>query len=351
MQNAHTEFEFSAMTVLSRENIDSYGFEAQPAVLSGRVQHMTDPCKLAQSFPPHFDGAVLFLPGLAFTVPKELGTADRPLFAFRTHLFAFYLLRQLKQVLKRAKGHVHLVWPDEMALLSAPFGSAGVEMTQLLVSCGCVPQDPMFDMGRLEADALTPFVFGEVKESTEIPDWMEGVNIQSFTMDRDAIPVPLSVALLLHPEVGYTSIKDGRSSASPVAVAAAAATATGEADDRPSLMLVYPTSGWSSSATERGTGMASRSMVNDWMFTPSIQSGISVLSFTSPKTKGVSASASSLPMSNMGSWGTQPHETSSCVISTPALPKGALRSAISSGHTRWTWPFALFSTCFSCLSR
>ncbi|CAK0844455.1 unnamed protein product, partial [Prorocentrum cordatum] len=110
------------------------------------------------------------------------------------------------------------------ALLSAPFGSAGVEMTQLLVSCGCVPQDPMFDMGRLEADALTPFVFGEVKESTEIPDWMEGVNIQSFTMDRDAIPVPLSVALLLHPEVGYTSIKDGRSSASPVAVAAAAAT-------------------------------------------------------------------------------------------------------------------------------
>mmetsp|Transcript_74197 Transcript_74197/g.210065 ORF Transcript_74197/g.210065 Transcript_74197/m.210065 type:complete len:328 (+) Transcript_74197:103-1086(+) len=138
---------------------------------------------------------------------------------------------------------------------------------------------------------------------------------------------------------------------SATTVAAAAATATGEADDRPSLMLVYPTSGWSSSATERGTGMASRSMVNDWMFTPSIQSGISVLSFTSPKTKGVSASASSLPMSNMGSWGTQPHETSSCVISTPALPKGALRSAISSGHTRWTWPFALFSTCFSCLSR
>jgi hypothetical protein len=36
------------------------------------------------------------------------------------------------------------------------------------------------------------------------------------------------VALLLHPEVGYTTIKDGRSSASPVAVAAAAATAVAD---------------------------------------------------------------------------------------------------------------------------
>lgn len=206
MQEAYPDVEFTVASVLSRQNIEAYNFDPLPQLLRGRIRHMVDPCRVGKNFrQQEFDGIVLFLPGLSFMVPKELGTADRPLFAYRTHLFAFHVIRHAKLVLK-VEGKLHLVWPDETGLMTSPCGAAGIEMTQLLEFCGCRPIEPMFSIEKLPEGYFMPFLFGEIPEET--PEWLSGLSICSFSIDKNPVSIPLSVALLLHPDVGFVSIKD-----------------------------------------------------------------------------------------------------------------------------------------------
>jgi len=62
-------------------------------------------------------------------------------------------------------------------------------------------------MEKVNADYVWPFLFGELPQES-LPEWMSGAQIQSFRMDKSPIAIPLSVALLLHPDVGFVSIKD-----------------------------------------------------------------------------------------------------------------------------------------------
>jgi len=191
---------------LARQNLENMNFNPNPASLGGRIRYITDPTKLGKRFMTgEFDSIMLFLPGLAYQVPAELGTADRPLFAFRIHWFVFHLLRHAKLIIK-GEGKLHLVWPDEAGLMTSPCGAAGIEMPQLCTFCGCKAKEQEFDIEKLEADAFWPFLFGEVP--SEPPEWLSGTTIQSFTFNKEPIAVPLPVALMLHPDVIFVSIKD-----------------------------------------------------------------------------------------------------------------------------------------------
>lgn len=206
IQEAYPDIEFTAATTLARQNLEMLNFNPNPASLGGRIRYITDPTRLGKRFMTgEFDSIMLFLPGLAYQVPRELGTADRPLFAFRIHWFVFHLLRHAKLIIK-GEGGLHLVWPDEAGLMTSPCGAAGIEMPQLCNFCGCKAVAQQFDIEKLEADAFWPFLFGEVP--SEPPEWLSGTTIQSFTFNKDPIAVPLPVALMLHPDVVFVSIKD-----------------------------------------------------------------------------------------------------------------------------------------------
>jgi len=206
IQEAYPDVEFTSATILGQNDLMKLNFDPSPQSLKGRVRHLTDPTKLQRRFSAaEFDGLMLFLPGLACMVPTELGTADRPLFAFRIHWFFFHIVRHAKVLLK-GEGKLHIVWPDEAGLMTSPCGAAGIEVPQLASFCGCKSLPQEFDIEKLEADAFWPFLFGSVPQ--EPPEWLSGTTIQSFSYDKSNIPVPLSVALMLHPDVGYVSIKD-----------------------------------------------------------------------------------------------------------------------------------------------
>mmetsp|Transcript_91147 Transcript_91147/g.162269 ORF Transcript_91147/g.162269 Transcript_91147/m.162269 type:complete len:542 (-) Transcript_91147:95-1720(-) len=206
LQESYPEVEFTAATVLSRLNLDSREFKSMPPALQNRVRHAVDPTKIDKQFAPaSFDDLVLFLPGLSFAVPKEMGTSDRPIFAYRTHHFVFHVLRAGKQLLK-GEGHLHLVWPEETSLMSSPCGAAGLELPQLLSFLGCRQVEAKFSAEKVNSDNLWPIVFGEVP--TEVPEWIHGVQIHSFNVDNKPIEIPLCVALQLHPDLSLVSIKD-----------------------------------------------------------------------------------------------------------------------------------------------
>lgn len=206
IQEAYPDLEFTAATILGKPDLERLNFDPLPQSLKGRVRHLTDPTKLQKRFSAsEFDSIMLFLPGLACMVPNELGTADRPLFAFRIHWFFFHIVRHAKVLLKN-EGKLHIVWPDEAGLMTSPCGAAGIEIPALASFCGCKPLPQEFDIEKLEADAFWPFLFGSVP--AEPPEWLSGTTIQSFSYDKANIPVPLSVALLLHPDSPFVSIKD-----------------------------------------------------------------------------------------------------------------------------------------------
>jgi len=206
IQEAYPDIEFTAATILGRPDLERLNFDPSPQSLKGRVRHLTDPTKLNKRFGiGEFDAIMLFLPGMACVVPSELGTADRPLFAFRLHWFFFHIVRHAKVLLK-GESKLHLVWPDEAGLMTSPCGAAGVEIPQLSSFCGCKPLPQEFDIEKLEADAFWPFLFGSVP--SEPPDWLSGTTIQTLSYDKAPIPVPLSVALMLHPDVTYVCIKE-----------------------------------------------------------------------------------------------------------------------------------------------
>ncbi|CAK0811320.1 unnamed protein product, partial [Prorocentrum cordatum] len=191
LQKAYEDVEFSVATCLSWQNLEAYSYDPHPAVLGNRVQHMVDPCRVGWNFHRgYFDGLMLFLPGLSFMIPRELGSADRALFAFRTHHFLLNVLGKAKACLRAEDGLLHLVWPDEIGLMSSPCGAAGLEIPQLLASCGCRPAEAAFDIGRLEAGAFQPFLFGDVPP--EVPEWLSGAQIHSYTCGSSAISIPMS---------------------------------------------------------------------------------------------------------------------------------------------------------------
>lgn len=209
VQEAYPDLEFTAATILGKPDLERLNFDPNPQSLKGRVRHLTNPTQLQRRFAPgEFDALMLFLPGLSFMVPPELGTADRPLFAFRLHWYFFHIVRHAKVLLK-GEGKLHLVWPDEAGLMTSPCGAAGIEIPQLAAFSGCKPLPQEFDIEKLEADAFWPFLFGSVP--SEPPEWLSGTTIQSFSYDKSNIPVPLSVGLTLHPDSTYVCIKDPNS--------------------------------------------------------------------------------------------------------------------------------------------
>eukprot|EP00929_Paragymnodinium_shiwhaense_P113524 TRINITY_DN81805_c0_g1_i1.p1 TRINITY_DN81805_c0_g1~~TRINITY_DN81805_c0_g1_i1.p1 ORF type:complete len:505 (+),score=123.21 TRINITY_DN81805_c0_g1_i1:92-1606(+) len=206
LQEAYPDFEFTCASALSRQNLEVYNFDAAPAALKGRMRYMVDPCRVGKHFRQgEFDALMLFLPGLSFSVPSLLGTADRPLFAYRLHLFVFHVLRHAKLVLKD-QHKIHLVWPEDTALMTSPCGAAGIEMPNLLTFCGGRQREPDFKYEKLEEGWFMPFIFGEVPQET--PEWLSKPQMLTYDCDKNPIAVPLSVALMLHPDVGFVTIKN-----------------------------------------------------------------------------------------------------------------------------------------------
>lgn len=217
LQEAHPEIEFSAVTVLSMPELEAFGLDPAPSALHGRSHYVADPCRLeaARFRNLLFDGVVLFLPGLSFAVPAELGTAGRPLFAYRTHLFVLYVLRAAKQLLRDDEGHLHLAWPDATGLMTSPCGAAGIEMGQLLHASGCCSTEAQLSARKVGEAHLRPFLFGKVP--SELPTWVKSLQIRTFVLDKRPIPVPLSVALQLPPNMGFVIVKGRQASQTPVA--------------------------------------------------------------------------------------------------------------------------------------
>lgn len=207
LQLAYPEVEFTASTVLARHNLEAQNLVGSPPALKGRVRHIQDPTKINKNYPPgSFDDLVLFLPGLAYVVPKEMGTSDRPLFAYRTHHYVFHVVRSFKAV-GRGQGQLHLIWPEETSLMSSPCGAAGIEMVQLLTSFGCKPaEEATFSMEKVAKEHFWPIVFGEVPK--ELPEWLQGAQMHTFSIDTSPIEVPLSAALQLPPDLHLVNIKD-----------------------------------------------------------------------------------------------------------------------------------------------
>ena len=123
LQDAYPDIDFTACSTLSTQNITTMEANPSPTVLKGRLRHMVNPVMVGKAFPPaSFDELVFFLPGLSFSVPKELKTSDRPLYAYRLHHFVFHMLRSAKLLLK-GEGSLHVVWPEETGLMSSPCGA------------------------------------------------------------------------------------------------------------------------------------------------------------------------------------------------------------------------------------
>jgi len=93
--------------------------------------------------------------------------------------------------------------------MTSPCGAAGIEVPQLMTFCGCKPLEQEFDIEKLEADAFWPFLFGAVP--SEPPEWLSGTTIQTYFYDKAPIPLPLSSALLLHPDSTYVCVKEPNS--------------------------------------------------------------------------------------------------------------------------------------------
>eukprot|EP00438_Fugacium_kawagutii_P035252 Skav227211 [mRNA] locus=scaffold2048:335560:349311:- [translate_table: standard] len=205
LQEAYQDMDFTACSVLSTQNITAKDANPFPPVMKGRVRHMVNPVTIGKTFPAgSFDELVFFLPGLSFSVPKELGTSDRPLFAYRVHHFVFHLLRSSKLLLK-GEGQLHVVWPEETCLMSSPCGAAGIELVQLLTHLGCKQSPAKYSMEPIKAECIKPMVFGGF--CTELPEWLQNLQMLSFSLDMKPIPVPLSVALQLNPDLELVSIK------------------------------------------------------------------------------------------------------------------------------------------------
>merc|ERR1719321_2303829 len=111
------------------------------------------------------------LPGLCFQVPKEMGTADRPLFAFRTHMFIFHVIRHVKMLLTTEGGPMHILWPQESGLMTSPCGAAGIDLTKLAHFCGTtrLAESP-YQVSKLPPGHFRPYVFGECVE--QLPNWL-----------------------------------------------------------------------------------------------------------------------------------------------------------------------------------
>lgn len=205
LQEAYQEMDFTACSVLSTQNITAREANPFPPVMKGRVRHMVNPVTIGKTFPAgSFDELVFFLPGLSFSVPKELGTSDRPLYAYRVHQFVFHLLRSSKSLLK-GDGLLHVVWPEETCLMSSPCGAAGIELVQLLNHLGCKQTTAKYSMEAIKAECIKPIVFGGF--CTELPEWLQNLQMLTFSLDTKPIPLPLSVALQLNPDLELVSIK------------------------------------------------------------------------------------------------------------------------------------------------
>jgi len=206
LQQAYPGKEFTVATPLSRQNLELYKFDANPGVLQGRVRHMVDASKIGKHFPGGYDELLCLLPGLGFQVPAELGQAGRPLFAFRTHLFLFHIVRHAKFLLK-GTGKFHIVWPDQTGLMTSPCGAAGIDVSGLAAFCGMTPLDaPCYEMEKISAAHFRPFLFGHVP--AEQPSWLRGTTVLSYSLGKENIKIPFAAALLLHPDTGFVEIKD-----------------------------------------------------------------------------------------------------------------------------------------------
>lgn len=104
--------------------------------------------------------------------------------------------------------------------MTSPCGAAGIEMLQLMSLCGCKKTEPHFEMEKVHPDYFWPFLFGDLPMET-MPEWLNGVQIHSFTFDKTPIRVSLAVALLLHPDLGFVTIKDPSSGGQSLAPGAA----------------------------------------------------------------------------------------------------------------------------------
>lgn len=219
LQEAYPDWEVTACSVLGRQNLEASNVSPSPEILRGRVRHAVDACRFGKHFAQNaYEGVFLFLPGLSYQVPRELATADRPLFAWRTHLHAFHILRHCKMVLKNEGGKVHLVWPETTNLMSSPCGAAGIEMVQLMTMCGLTPAtEKEFELDKIQMDkCFLPWLFGEPtnSEGSRLPEWLHGTQMHSFECDKTSIAIPLSVALFINPDVGVVTIKDATKDAS-----------------------------------------------------------------------------------------------------------------------------------------
>ena len=207
LQEAYPDVEFTACSALSTQNITSKEANPFPPVLKGRVKHMQNPLFLGKAYPAAgFDELIFILPGLSFLVPKELGTSDRPLYAYRLHHFVFHLLRSTKVLLK-GESDLHIVWPEETSLMSSPCGAAGIELVPLLRFLGCKQQpEAKYSIDTLKAESINPVIFGTVQ--SELPEWLQGMQMLRFTVDTAPIKVPLSVALQLHPDLELVGLRE-----------------------------------------------------------------------------------------------------------------------------------------------
>mmetsp|Transcript_29088 Transcript_29088/g.68558 ORF Transcript_29088/g.68558 Transcript_29088/m.68558 type:complete len:488 (-) Transcript_29088:62-1525(-) len=207
LQEAYPDVEFTACSALSTQNITSKEANPFPPVLKGRVKHMQNPLFVGKAYPSAaFDELIFILPGLSFMVPKELGTSDRPLYAYRLHHFVFHLLRSTK-VLMKGESDLHIVWPEETSLMSSPCGAAGIELVPLLRFLGCKQQpEAKYSLDQLKTEGLNPIIFGMVQN--ELPEWLQGMQMLRFTVATGPIKVPLSVALQLHPDLELVGLRE-----------------------------------------------------------------------------------------------------------------------------------------------
>lgn len=207
LQEAYPDVEFTACSALSTQNITSKEANPFPPVLKGRVKHMQNPLFVGKAYPTAaFDELIFILPGLSFMVPKELGTSDRPLYAYRLHHFVFHLLRSTKVLLK-GESDLHIVWPEETSLMSSPCGAAGIELVPLLRFLGCKQQpEAKYSLDQLKTESLSPIIFGMVQN--ELPEWLQGMQMLHFTVATGPIKVPLSVALQIHPDLELVGLRE-----------------------------------------------------------------------------------------------------------------------------------------------
>eukprot|EP00747_Dinoflagellata_sp_TGD_P045490 gnl/TRDRNA2_/TRDRNA2_143868_c0_seq2.p1 gnl/TRDRNA2_/TRDRNA2_143868_c0~~gnl/TRDRNA2_/TRDRNA2_143868_c0_seq2.p1 ORF type:complete len:308 (-),score=59.73 gnl/TRDRNA2_/TRDRNA2_143868_c0_seq2:108-965(-) len=83
-------------------------------------------------------------------------------------------------------------------------------MRQLVVKCGCEPQETGLSIEQIDSSYIQPFVFGDLP--AELPDWLRDLQLSSYSMKRDPIPVPLRVALMLPTNFSFVRLDaDGSS--------------------------------------------------------------------------------------------------------------------------------------------